>query len=95
MRTLRIAAALLLTVVLCGAGGSAAETAVVNLINLPADNSAEVYYAQDLGYFKDAGLDVRITAMTNSAAIVASLVGGAGDIGNSVIGSAAQARGSL
>jgi NitT/TauT family transport system substrate-binding protein len=92
MRTFRIAAALALAVVLCGAGGNAAETAVINLINLPADNSAQVYYAQDLGYFKDAGLDVHITSMTNSAAIVGALVGGAGDIGNSVIGSAAQAR---
>jgi len=89
---LRTVAALVLTLALCGAGSGAAETAVINLINLPADSSAEVYYAQDLGYFKDAGLDVRITAMTNSAAIVASLVGGAADIGNSVIGSAAQAR---
>lgn len=70
----------------------AADPAVINLINLPADNSAEVYYAQDMGFFKAAGLDVRITGMTNSGAIIASLAGGAGDIGNSVIGSAAQAR---
>jgi NitT/TauT family transport system substrate-binding protein len=91
MRTFRIAA-LVLTVLLCRAGGNAAETTVINLINLPADSSAQVYYAQDLGYFKDAGLEVHITPMTNSAAIVASLVGGAGDIGNAVIGSAAQAR---
>jgi NitT/TauT family transport system substrate-binding protein len=70
----------------------AADAATINLINLPADNSAEVYYAQDLGLFKAAGLDVRITAMTNSGAIIASLAGGAGDIGNSVVGSAAQAR---
>ena len=73
----------------------AADTplAVINLINLPADNSAEVYYAQDLGYFKDAGLDVRITAMTNSGAIIAALAGGGGDIGNAVVGSVADARG--
>lgn len=74
------------------ARAGAADMAVINLINLPADNSAEVYYAQDLGYFKDAGLDVRITAMTNSAAIISALVGGAGDIGNSVIGAAANAH---
>lgn len=72
--------------------GSAADLTVVNLINLPADNSAEVYYAQDMGFFKAAGLDVRISAMTNSGAIILALSGGAGDIGNSVIGSAAQAR---
>ena len=66
---------------------------VINLINLPADNSAEVYYAQELGFFKDAGLDVRITPMTNSGAIIAALAGGGGDIGNSVVGSVSDARG--
>ena len=79
-------------------GGSTAGRAadapltVVNLINLPADNSAEVYYAEDMGFFKDAGLDVRITPMTNSGAIIAALAGGGGDIGNSVVGSLADAR---
>jgi NitT/TauT family transport system substrate-binding protein len=66
--------------------------AIINLINLPSDNSAEVYYAQELGFFKDAGLDVRITSMTNSGAIVAALAGGGGDIGNSVVGAVADAR---
>jgi NitT/TauT family transport system substrate-binding protein len=70
-----------------------APLTVINLINLPSDNSAEVYYALDLGYFKDAGLDVRITPMTNSGAIIAALVGGGGDIGNAVVGSVADARG--
>jgi NitT/TauT family transport system substrate-binding protein len=69
-----------------------APLAVINLINLPADNSAEVYYAQELGFFKDAGLDVRITPMTNSGAIIAALAGGGGDIGNAVVGSVADAR---
>ncbi len=50
MRTFRIAA-LVLTVLLCRAGGNAAETTVINLINLPADSSAQVYYAQDLRLF--------------------------------------------
>jgi NitT/TauT family transport system substrate-binding protein len=65
----------------------------INLINLPADNSAEVYYAQEMGFFKDAGLDVHVTPMTNSSAIIAALAGGGGDIGNSVVGSVADARG--
>lgn len=79
-------------------GGSTAGRAadapltVVNLINLPADNSAEVYYATDMGFFRDAGLDVHITPMTNSGAIIAALAGGGGDIGNSVVGSVADAR---
>jgi NitT/TauT family transport system substrate-binding protein len=70
-----------------------APLAVINLINLPADNSAEVYYAQELGYFKDVGLDVHITPMTNSGAIVAAIAGGGGDIGNAVVGTVADARG--
>ena len=70
-----------------------APLTVVNLINLPADSSSEVYYAEDMGFFKDAGLDVRITPMTNSGAIIAAVAGGGGDIGNSVVGSVADARG--
>jgi NitT/TauT family transport system substrate-binding protein len=73
--------------------GRAADLAVINLINLPADNSAEVYYAEELGFFKDAGLDVHISSMTNSGAIIAALAGGGGDIGNAVVGSVADARG--
>jgi|SRR5579875_44974 NitT/TauT family transport system substrate-binding protein len=99
MRFSRSALLLLLSAALFSCGVIPAATpaqaqapAVINLIQLPADNSAEVYYAQDLGFFKEAGLDVRITSMTNSGAIIAALAGGAGDIGNTVIGSAAQAR---
>lgn len=92
MKLRTVAAVALLALAAATGSGGAQSTAVINLINLPADNSAEVYYAQDLGFFKEAGLDVRITSMTNSGAIVAALAGGAADIGNSVIGSAAQAR---
>jgi NitT/TauT family transport system substrate-binding protein len=70
----------------------AADPTPVNLINLPADSSAVVYYAQDLGYFKEENLDVKITPMTNSGAIIAAIAGGGGDIGNSVVGSLADAR---
>ena len=92
----RISFALLAAILTLG-GASAGRAAdapltVVNLINLPADNSAEVYYAEDMGFFKDAGLDVRITPMTNSGAIIAALAGGGGDIGNCVVGSLADAR---
>ena len=91
----RLTFALLAAVLTFGvaAPGRAADLAVINLINLPADNSAEVYYAQELGFFKDAGLDVHISAMTNSGAIIAALAGGGGDIGNAVVGSVADARG--
>jgi NitT/TauT family transport system substrate-binding protein len=91
-RVLTLAALSAVLLIAHGRAVLAQALPVINLINLPADNSAEVYYAQDMGFFKDAGLDVRITAMTNSSAIIAALAGGSGDIGNSVVGSAAQAR---
>jgi NitT/TauT family transport system substrate-binding protein len=93
----RLALALVAAALAFGApaAGRAADAplAVINLINLPSDNAAEVYYALELGYFKDAGLDVRITPMTNSGAVIAAIAGGGGDIGNSVVGSVADARG--
>jgi NitT/TauT family transport system substrate-binding protein len=42
---------------------------------------AEVYYALDMGFFRDAGLDVDITTMVSGAAIIAGVAGGALDIG--------------
>src|ERR1700722_16982298 len=90
--TMALLAAVLTLGVTTASRAADAPLAVINLINLPADNSAEVYYAEDLGFFKDVGLDVRITAMTNSGAIIAALAGGGGDIGNAVVGSVADAR---
>jgi NitT/TauT family transport system substrate-binding protein len=81
-----------LTFSLAAPGRAAEPAATVNVINLPADNSAVVYDALDLGYFNDANLDVKITPMTNSAAIIAAIAGGGGDIGNSVVGSVVDAR---
>jgi NitT/TauT family transport system substrate-binding protein len=84
--------AVALTPALAGRAGAADPVTTLNVINLPADSSAVVYYALDLGYFKDANLDVKITPMTNSGAIIAAIAGGGGDIGNSVIGSVTDAR---
>jgi NitT/TauT family transport system substrate-binding protein len=84
--------AVALTASLAAPGRAADQVATLNVINLPADSSAVVYYALDLGYFKDANLDVKITPMTNSGAIIAAIAGGGGDIGNSVVGSVTDAR---
>jgi NitT/TauT family transport system substrate-binding protein len=92
----RLTFALLALAMTCtfAAPGRAAELtpATINLINLPADSSAVVYYALDNGYFKEENLDVKITPMTNSGAIIAAIAGGGGDVGNSVVGSLADAR---
>jgi NitT/TauT family transport system substrate-binding protein len=64
----------------------------INVISLPSDTAGTIYYAEDLGYFKAAGLDVHVTDMTASPPIVAAVASGAADIGFSVVSSAAVAH---
>jgi ABC-type nitrate/sulfonate/bicarbonate transport system substrate-binding protein len=59
-----------------GAGLAAASSSTVaraatalRVATLPVDGTALVYYAKDLNYFQDAGLDVAIQSITNGAAI--------------------------
>ncbi len=46
-----------------------------------ADGSAEPFYGSDHGFFKDAGLDVKITVMNNTASLASAVAGGALEIG--------------
>lgn len=57
---------------------------------LPIENAAEVHYANDLGFFQKAGIDVTIQAMANTPGIVAAVVGGALDIGYTTTDSVAS-----
>ena len=57
----------------------AADT--VNIATIPLDAGAEVYYAADMGYFKDAGIDAQIQPIASGAAISAAVASGAIDIG--------------
>lgn len=57
-----------------------ADDTVVRIGALTIDTTAEVWYAQELGYFKDAGLNVTITPFPNGAAAAAALAGGAVDV---------------
>jgi NitT/TauT family transport system substrate-binding protein len=87
-RTLLLGAAFLLT----GGLASAQTVPVLRIAALPIDVSGEVFYAQDLGYFKDAGIDTQVTVLSNGAAVSAALIGGAFDIGASNIISASLAQ---
>ena len=50
-----------------------AETpAVVRVGALPTDNSGNLYFALDLGYFKNAGLDVQLEPLPNGSAAAAA-----------------------
>ncbi|HXR24546.1 MAG TPA: ABC transporter substrate-binding protein [Candidatus Binataceae bacterium] len=91
---MRVLARLLLVAVFLVAGGSlnAQTLPVIRIAALPIDVSGEVFYAADLGYFKDAGLDAQVTILTNGAAVSAALIGGAFDVGASQIISASLAH---
>jgi NitT/TauT family transport system substrate-binding protein len=71
------------------------QDATLTIGTIPIDPTAEVYYAQEMGFFKKAGLNVTITAFTSGGAIAAAVVGGAVDIGlaDSVSMTSAHARG--
>ena len=73
----------------------AQQLTVVRVGGIPVDTAANVYYAIELGYFKEAGLDVEVTPMNSGPAIAAAVAGGAEDIGvaNVVTVSAARERG--
>lgn len=59
---------------------------------IPIDNGFEAYYANEMGFFKKAGLNVEIVPLTNGGAIAAAVANGALDIGFSNIVSIATAH---
>jgi NitT/TauT family transport system substrate-binding protein len=77
---------------LCGAPSAGADPANITLALIPSESAAQAYYAQDLGYFKAAGLNVSLTPMPASPPIIAAVSSGAAEIGNSVVGSVVAAR---
>jgi NitT/TauT family transport system substrate-binding protein len=74
------------------AAARAADLPVVNVGTIPTDVSAVVNYALDLGYFKDAGLDVRLTTLTSGPVVANAVAGGSLDVGAANVGSLTVAR---
>jgi ABC-type nitrate/sulfonate/bicarbonate transport system substrate-binding protein len=60
-----------------------ADATPVRLAYIPTENNAQAFYAQELGLFAKAGLDVRMQPINFSAAIASGVLSGAIDIGNS------------
>ena len=63
----------------CPARAQSAQT--VRLVIVSGETSATAYYAQELGMFERAKLDVQITEVKNGAAAAAAIAGGSIDIG--------------
>jgi NitT/TauT family transport system substrate-binding protein len=98
--TLRAAAVFALLFGLMTFGGyrqpvSAQTSPVLHVATGGKETDAEVFYAQELGYFTKAGLNVEITIMQNGAAIGSAVVAGSLQIGSSstLIIANAQAKG--
>jgi hypothetical protein len=65
--------ALAAVVSLGGAPAVAADPVNINIVLIPSESAAQAYYAQDLGYFKAAGLNVTLTSMAASPPIIAAV----------------------
>ncbi|MFN2460825.1 MAG: ABC transporter substrate-binding protein [Candidatus Velthaea sp.] len=59
----------------------AASAETLRIATTPIDVGAQVYYAQDMGFFKKAGFDVEIQTISNGAAIAAAVASNAVDLG--------------
>lgn len=82
MNTSRFVAALALCAMLAPLSSAAQETNVLRVGTAPVEVGALVYYAQDEGFFKKAGLDVQLVAAANGPAIAAAVASGTLDIGS-------------
>ena len=59
-----------------------AQTPPLRIAYIPTENCAQVYYAQEQGFFAKAGLDVNLEPINYSAAIASAVLAGSIDIGN-------------
>lgn len=66
---------------------------VIRLQQLRGDDCGNAFYAQDLGYFKNAGLDVAIALVSSGPIAAQAVASGAADIGASNVATIAAARG--
>lgn len=67
-----------------GATGSHAdELTTIRVATIPIDAGSQAYYAQTMGFFRKAGLNVQLTSLNNGSAVAAAVAGGAADVGQS------------
>jgi NitT/TauT family transport system substrate-binding protein len=95
MKRLEMLAGTAAALAAAAAPGAAQTLPVIRLGTGLAEEKELVYYAQDRGFFKQAGLDVQIDVMSDGGAATAAAIGGALDMTVTNTGSvaAAHARG--
>jgi len=72
--------------------GSAQAVATLKIATTPTDIGSQVFFAQDKGFFKAAGLDADIQVISNGAAITSAVLSGAIDVAQSNVVSLATAH---
>ena len=81
-----------LLLVVAGVRTGSAQTAKLSVILPPVDTAAEIFIAQDMGFFAKQGLDVQIQPGTNGSAMAAAVSTDAVDIGYSDLVTLAKAH---
>jgi len=74
------------------AGAQAQTDTTIRIATTPIDLGAEALYANDLGFFKKAGLDVQVSLLASGSTVAAAVAGGSIDIGQSNIVALATAH---
>jgi NitT/TauT family transport system substrate-binding protein len=69
-----------------------ADLATIRVGGAPTDATAQHLYAQELGMFASSGINVEISTLRNSGALIAALIGGSIDVMTSTVVSVAQAH---
>jgi NitT/TauT family transport system substrate-binding protein len=88
---MRIRLLLGLVLALAPAIGATQTPATLRVTTTFIDSGAELFYAQEMGFFKKAGLDVEIIPGKNGSAMAAAVASGSADIGYSDVGALAKA----
>jgi NitT/TauT family transport system substrate-binding protein len=92
LRACLFACAALLPVLTLTSVGTAQTPVTIRVATTPVDIGAQPFYAEDLGLFKKAGLDVTVSVIANGAAVSAAVLGGTFDIAQSNVPTLATAH---
>lgn len=81
------------TIAASSRASSAADLTPVKIAATASESASNVFYAQDLGFFRDHGLDVQLQLLRNSGAYVNGIISGTFDVGAVASGSLVTAYG--
>ena len=64
----------------------------ISVVGAPNDSGGEIFYAQELGLYAKAGLNVHLQALNNPSAVVAGVIAGTVTVGAATVPAIALAR---